>query len=73
MGFNNLGDRLLKLRKEAEMYQREVAEDSFVSTEAYSAYERNEHIPPLDAIERLADVFNVAPQYIVGWSQERKG
>ncbi len=54
------------LRKEKEWSQSDLANESEVSREMISKYERGLAIPSIDAAKKIADAFNVSLDYLVG-------
>lgn len=58
--------RLKMIRKEKGMTQIEVASKICISERHYQAYEAGKHEPPLSVLLRLADVFDVSCDYLMG-------
>ena len=67
-----VGERLKMLRTELHMSMEDVASQLGVQRPTVFRYETGmiTNIPP-ENIERLAEIFNVTPQYIMGWSDSR--
>ena len=65
------GERIKELRLLAEMSQEELGRRVGVQRAAINKYEKGtvENIP-LKTIERIAQVFDVSPTYIVGWDNQ---
>ena len=63
--------RLVDLREEKDMKQKEVAEAINVRKRAYSYYETGSRAIPVEILSKLADYFNTSIDYIVGRSDER--
>lgn len=63
------GTRIKELRLLAEMSQEELGRRVGVQRAAINKYEKGtvENIP-IHTIEKIAQVFDVSPTYIVGWS-----
>lgn len=63
------GTRIKELRTLAEMSQEELGRRVGVQRAAINKYEKGtvENIP-IHTIEKIAQVFDVSPTYIVGWS-----
>ena len=63
------GERIKELRVLAEMSQDELGKRVGVQRAAINKYEKGtvENIP-LKTIEKIAQVFDVSPSYITGWS-----
>ncbi|QOY98367.1 helix-turn-helix transcriptional regulator [Leuconostoc citreum] len=67
-------NRLRELRKEItfQSLSHELARQGIqMSADSLAKYERGEREPKLETWEKLAAYFNVTPQYLVGWSDER--
>lgn len=60
--------KLLELRKEKNISQEEIAKKLGVTRQAYSRYERNEHELGYEALNTLADFFDVSIDYLLGHS-----
>lgn len=67
----NPGERIKELRLLSEMSQDELGKRVGVQRAAINKYEKGtvENIP-LKTIEKIAQVFDVSPSYITGWSSE---
>lgn len=67
----NKGDRIKTRRETMGLSQVEVAERLKVSKQLYYKYENNivTNIPS-DKIEALAEILDVTPQYIMGWTEQ---
>lgn len=64
-----IGERLIALRKERGLTQKELAEALFVNYRTYSGYERNEIEASDDFKVRLANYYNVSTDYLLGLSE----
>lgn len=62
----SVGGRLKELRKLRGLYQEDVARILGVTRQAVSQYERGERNPDIEALEKLADYFNVDMNYLLG-------
>jgi len=60
-----LGERIKELRKEAGWSQGELAEKVGTDARQISRYENGRITPSLDAIVRIAEVFNVSVDHLV--------
>ena len=58
--------RLKELRKQQKLTQQEVAEKLFISQHGYSNYEIEKTEPNIETLCKLADLFNVSLDYLVG-------
>lgn len=61
-----VGERLLKLRKEAELTQDELAGLLCINKHSISSYERNKSEPPDDLKIAIARYFGVSVDYLLG-------
>lgn len=59
------GKRLAKLRKERQMSQTELGEAIGMSRSAIAYYESWARNPTLDAVEKVAEFFEVSPSYLL--------
>ena len=61
-----IGERLLELRKDAELTQDDLAKILNINKHSISSYERDKSEPP-DAIKiAIAEFFNVSIDYLLG-------
>jgi len=60
--------RLLELRKQHNMTQRDVANYLSIAQPSYIRYENGTAEPTLDNLVRLADLFDVSSDYLIGRS-----
>lgn len=58
--------RLKDLREDGELTQAKLAEYLHVKQNTYSQYENGQRQVPLDILIRLADLYNVTLDYLVG-------
>ena len=65
----NIGDRIIQLRKQQDFSQEELAKRVKVSRTIIGNYERNANTPSIEVIVKLAKVFNVSVDYLVGEGQ----
>lgn len=61
--FSNI---IKELRRKEEMTQREVAEKIGVRYQSYQAYELGLSLPSLENFIKLADLFEVSLDYLIG-------
>ena len=66
-----LSKKLTLLRQQNKMSQSEVARKIGVSSSAVSAYEADEISPSLDTLVKIADLFHVSTDYLLGVSYPR--
>ena len=68
---NNPGARIKYLRLLADMSQEELGKRVGVQRAAINKYEKGSVTNiPIATIEKIAQVFDVSPTYIVGWTDE---
>ncbi len=65
----NIGNKITELRKQHNLSQTELAKQLGASRTIVGNYERNENTPSIDMILKLAKVFNVSLDYLVGEGQ----
>ena len=65
-------NNLIRLRKEAGLSQEELADKLAVSRQAVSKWERGEALPDTDNLIRLAKLYNVSIDEIVGYAPEKE-
>lgn len=64
-------NRIKQLREEYNMTQVRLSIELEVSQETISAYESGKHYPSVSALLRLAEIFHVSCDYILGLSDIR--
>ncbi|MCK8824105.1 helix-turn-helix domain-containing protein [Fuchsiella alkaliacetigena] len=65
-------DRLRKLRKEKNIYQKELAKKIGVSEGAIGMYETGRRTPDKGILIELASFFDVSIDYLLGYADESK-
>lgn len=68
----DIGLNIKKARLKANMLQKEVAEKIYVCQEAIHNYESNKRNIPLEAAIKLADIYNISLDELIGRNYERK-
>ena len=69
----SIGKRIKMLREKKEFTLEHVAKCIGVATQTIHKYEKEVVTNiPLDTIERLAEVFEVSPAYLMGWVDEEE-
>lgn len=68
-----IGANIKRLREANEMSQEELGRRIGVKRAAIQKYEKGtvENIP-LKSVEKIADIFDVSPTYLVGWTTSNK-
>ena len=62
----SVGETIADLRTEREMGQKELAALLNVSVGTISNYEKGVHFPDLDSLRKMADLFDVTVDYLLG-------
>ena len=62
----NNGERITKLRKQQNLSQDELAKKAGVSRTIIGNYERNANTPSIEVLLKLARVFNVSVDFLIG-------
>ena len=68
---SKVGATIVKLRKEKDVGQKELAAFLGMSIPTISNYEKNVHAPDLSTLCRLADYFQVTTDYLLGRTNYR--
>lgn len=63
---SNLGKNLKALRKKAHLKQHHIAEAIGISRSAYAYYETGNNMPKMERLVKLADIFNVSVDELLG-------
>lgn len=64
--------RIRDLREDRDLKQKEVAAYLMCDQSLYSKYERGERALPLELAGKLADLYNVSVDYLMGRTNEKK-
>ena len=67
----NFGGRLRALRKEKGLTQEQLAARLGVTKSVVSAYENSLRYPSYDILIRIASIFHVSTDYLLGVREER--
>ena len=62
----NIGERITQLRKQQNLSQDELAKKAEVSRTIIGNYESNANTASIEVLIKLAKVFNVSVDYIIG-------
>lgn len=66
----NYTENIKGLRLASHMTQAEVANRLGVTASAYAMYERGEREPNIEIIQRMADIFKVDINYLLGYNSK---
>jgi len=62
----NIGERIIQLRKQQSLSQSELADKAAVSRTIIGNYERNANTPSIEVLIKLAKVFDVSLDFMIG-------
>lgn len=65
----NIGSKISTLRKEKEWSQSELAQQIEASREIIGKYERNENLPSIEMVAKMAKAFGVTVDFLIGESE----
>ena len=65
-------ERLISLKKEKQVLQKDIANAIGVTARNYQRYEKGEQRPTLPIVIKLADYFDVSIDYLVGRTDNPK-
>lgn len=70
---STIGRRIKRLRLEYQLTQKTLADKLSLTPKMISFYELGQRLPPLDIILKLANIFQVSTDYLLGNSELREG
>lgn len=62
----SFGERLKYLREKEKMYQAELADKLNLAPSTISMYERGDRDPDTSTLAKIAEIFNVTTDYLLG-------
>jgi len=65
----NIGERIIALRKKKGWSQTDLAQAIDASRDMIGKYERNDNLPSIEVAFKLAEVFDVSVDYLLGKGQ----
>lgn len=65
----NIGSKIIQLRKKHNLSQSQLAQKIGISRTIVGNYERNSNSPSIEILLKMAKVFNVSVDFIIGESQ----
>ena len=65
-------NRLKELRKDKDLYQKDIADYLKIDQSNYSKYELEKISIPLEYLKQLADFYNTSTDYMLYRTDERK-
>ena len=66
----SFSERIIQLKNERKLLQKDIASSIGLSLRAYHYYEKGQKEPTLSVLLRLADYFDVSLDYLVGRSDD---
>ena len=66
----SFAERIIQLKSEHKLLQKDIAAAIGLSIRAYQYYEKGQKEPTLSVLVRLADYFDVSLDYLVGRSDD---
>ena len=67
----NMGEKLKSLRIEKKLTQKQVADRIGLAISAVSSYESGTRYPSYDVLVKLAYIFHVSTDYLIGMTDTR--
>lgn len=61
----NIGEKIIKIRKEHNLTQEEMANELYLTRQAISKYERNISYPSLDVLKLIQEKYGVSINYLL--------
>jgi len=65
-------ERLISLKKEKQVLQKDIADNLSISLRSYQDYEKGNAEPKMKYLIEIADYFDVSIDYLVGRSDDPK-
>lgn len=66
-----LGDRIRDLRENADLKQKDLAQEFSINENTWSQYETNKRTPDMGIIKKIADYFGVSIDYLLNLTNEK--
>lgn len=67
----NMGEKLKSLRIEKNLTQKQVADRISLAISAVSSYESGTRYPSYDVLVKLARIFHISTDYLLGMTDKR--
>lgn len=68
----SIGKRISDLRRKKNLTQEELAKKVEISRAALSHYEKDRRDPDYDTLDKIADVFEVSADYLIGRTNKKE-
>lgn len=69
----NIGSRIAELREQRSWTQEQLSSSLGISRAALSHYEKNRREPDTETLSKVADIFGVTIDYLVGRTKRQEG
>lgn len=69
--YKKFGERILKLRIEKDLTQKEIADQLGIAQQTYQGYETGNTKATLHLLEQLSNIYNVSMDFLAGKTEER--
>ena len=69
--YKKFGERILKLRIEKDLTQKEIADQLGIAQQTYQGYETGNTKATLHLLEQLSSIYNVSMDFLAGKTEER--
>lgn len=60
-----------ELREKKELFQKDIAEELGITRTAVTEWENGRNTPTVDMLCKIADYFDVTPNYLLGYENEK--
>ena len=69
--YKKFGERILNLRIEKDLTQKEIADQLGIAQQTYQGYETGNTKATLHLLEQLSNIYNVSMDFLAGKTEER--
>lgn len=69
--YKKFGERILKLRIEKDLTQKEIADQLGIAQQTYQGYETGNTKATLHLLEQLSNIYNVSMDFLAGKTEDR--
>lgn len=69
--YKKFGERILKLRIEKDLTQKEIADQLGIAQQTYQGYETGNTKATLHLLEQLSNIYNVSMNFLAGKTEDR--
>ena len=64
--------RIRDLREDSDLTQQQMADKLFINRRTYSSYEVGSRSIPVEILGKIADIFDISIDYLVGRTDNKK-